>query len=53
MVSALNQPDFTVNSPITRAAITLSGVVSIDGVFMAASFRPSMESLFPSTRVRP
>ena len=42
MVSLLNQPDFTEYSPSTIPAITLRGVVSMLGVLMAASLRPSM-----------
>ena len=42
MTSELNQPDFTENSPITRPAITLKGVLSMLGVFSAARRRPSM-----------
>ena len=42
MTSALNHPDCTENSPITRPAITLKGVLSILGVLSAARRRPSM-----------
>ena len=42
MVSLLNQPDFTAYSPSTIPAMTLRGVVSMLGVFTAASRRPSM-----------
>ena len=42
MVSLLNHPELAANSPTTRAAITLKGVVSILGVLREASRRPSM-----------
>ncbi len=42
MTSELNHPDCTENSPMTRPAITLKGVLSILGVFSAARRRPSM-----------
>ena len=44
MTSELNQPLLTENSPSTRAAMTLSGVLSMLGVFTAASRRPSIAS---------
>ena len=44
MTSELNQPELTANSPITRPAMTDSGVLSISGVWMAASFSPSIAS---------
>ena len=44
MTSLENHPLFTENSPRTRAAMTLRGVLSMFGVLMAASFRPSMAS---------
>ena len=39
MTSELNQPLLTENSPSTRPAITLKGVLSIFGVLTAASFK--------------
>ena len=44
MISALNQPESTVNCPRTMPAVTLKGVLSMLGVLMAASRIPSMAS---------
>ena len=44
ITSLLNQPLLTENSPSTRPAITLKGVLSIFGVLTAASFKPSIAS---------
>ena len=42
MTSELNHPLLTENSPNTRAAITLKGVLSIFGVLTEASLSPSI-----------
>ena len=44
ITSELNHPLLTENSPSTRPAITLNGVLSIFGVLTAANFSPSMAS---------